>query len=848
MRTSRFRALCLLSVAAFSLAGPAWADDQQQSQPTPQNQDQGPNGILVLGQIPQVIVGLQPEDELDENDIAAYGANTLGEVIGEVSDEIDPLRQGTVVLINGKLANGMGDVSDLPAEAASRIQVLPPAVAARLGQSSTRRVINVVIKPDLAQITANGEAGWSTRGDAFRGQAELNLLKLQNNNRRSLVLRAQRIDPLLESDRGIVTATSGSGFATAGNVVGIAGGEIDPALSALAGHVVSQVGIPASTTTPTLAQFAANANAINTTSTSPFRTLVSGVDRYTANGNITQILGPNTRLVLTAEFNHSQSHSLNGLPEVSLTVPAGSPYSPFGRAALVHYLGPDPLEGTYRNTSINVAGTLNTTVAKFDVTAQATYIHSSTRGVTDIDYDLATLQSGINAGTVNPFSGITATQLGALRESVSRSTTDTGQAQVTANGTLFPVPAGDVGITASVLGRFDQVSSSTTGAAVFANDFSRAEVTANGDLQIPLTKPESAIGELTADVNGAISHVRDAGTVYAFGGNLSWRPSRTVNLNVNYADREIPTSPSQLNDPVVVTENYRVFDFIRDETVLVRLLTGGNPALLKQDRRTLSIEGTLRPWATYDFTINAGYFIDRGRNSVTSLPPPSAEVQAAYPDRYLRDAGGRLILVDARPVSFLREDSEQFRWGFSYRHTFGRSEVIGEDTNAPIDPSKGRGVRVNLSANHVWVLSSTRQARATLPVVDLLNGGVVGYGGGTIRHAVNWNAGLVTRGVGLQLSGQWRGPSFVTTGTAAAPDRLDFDSRMVVNARLFANMGPLLPDQTWAKGLRFSLQVANMFDSKQQVRDSAGLTPLSYQPFLLDPLGRSFTIGIRKVF
>jgi len=32
------------------------------------------------------------------------------------------------------------------------------------------------------------------------------------------------------------------------------------------------------------------------------------------------------------------------------------------------------------------------------------------------------------------------------------------------------------------------------------------------------------------------------------------------------------------------------------------------------------------------------------------------------------------------------------------------------------------------------------------------------------------------------------------------------------------------------------------------VRDSSGATPLRYQPFLLDPLGRTVTLSLRKVF
>jgi hypothetical protein len=42
--------------------------------------------------------------------------------------------------------------------------------------------------------------------------------------------------------------------------------------------------------------------------------------------------------------------------------------------------------------------------------------------------------------------------------------------------------------------------------------------------------------------------------------------------------------------------------------------------------------------------------------------------------------------------------------------------------------------------------------------------------------------------------------------------------------------------------------VTNLLDSKQRVRDGSGLTPIRYQPYLLNPLGRAITIGLRKAF
>jgi outer membrane receptor protein involved in Fe transport len=58
---------------------------------------------------------------------------------------------------------------------------------------------------------------------------------------------------------------------------------------------------------------------------------------------------------------------------------------------------------------------------------------------------------------------------------------------------------------------------------------------------------------------------------------------------------------------------------------------------------------------------------------------------------------------------------------------------------------------------------------------------------------------------------------------------------------------PGLITKGWARGLRVSVGVNNLFDSRQHVRAADGTTPLRYQPAYLDPLGRTVSITIRKL-
>jgi iron complex outermembrane receptor protein len=79
-------------------------------------------------------------------------------------------------------------------------------------------------------------------------------------------------------------------------------------------------------------------------------------------------------------------------------------------------------------------------------------------------------------------------------------------------------------------------------------------------------------------------------------------------------------------------------------------------------------------------------------------------------------------------------------------------------------------------------------------------------------------------------------------------DTLEFSPLLALNFRAFTDMTRLYPGSAWTKGLRVSLNVTNLADQRQRVRDPAGGRPLQYQPAYRDPLGRTIELEIRKVF
>jgi hypothetical protein len=136
-----------------------------------------------------------------------------------------------------------------------------------------------------------------------------------------------------------------------------------------------------------------------------------------------------------------------------------------------------------------------------------------------------------------------------------------------------------------------------------------------------------------------------------------------------------------------------------------------------------------------------------------------------------------------------------------------------------------------------------------VPVLDLLGGSAVGNRGGRSEHEVELTAGLFRNGFGARIAGNYQ--SGTTVRGPDLGDDLRFGDFATANLRLFADLNAqraLIRRAPWLRGTRVSLNVDNLFNSRLDVRDEAGLVPLGYQPGLLDPLGRSVTLSIRKLF
>lgn len=807
-----------------------------------------------------LIEGIPARDELGEDDIAAMGLDSVGEIIEELGVNLDRSGEGPVVLINGELAPAAADIADLPPEALKRIQLLPPSAAVRLGAARTRPVMNIVLRRKFRQKSLQTEARTTTLGGGNGFGGEIRLTAIRQGNRDNISLKLDGNDALLEAERAILSQQDDIPTSFGGIVLPspLFGQEIDPALSAAAGKTVARADVPSSTVRPTLADFVATADRASPGDLGRFRTLRPRTRRVSLNATFARRFSQRTNLQFYLRGDYSTSQSLNGATRALLVLPPDHPASPFTHSVTIARYLADPLEQEIRGGTFDLGGTLGRRAGNWQLSLSMKWVHGETNTLTDRGLDLSTVQTEVSNGSFNPFGALPADLAATLLTDPARRLRDQQTGQFLATGPLFPLPAGPITASFQASGtRERSLTRSTLRGNVSERRMARDEASGRGGLEIPLIGQSA--GSLSVTLSGSARSISNVGTFTGYGYGVDWQPLAGLRIEGGFEQIQIPPSQQTLTDPVIARDNVRVFDFLRNETAEVRFITGGNANIATERRRSWTVGARLR--ATRGVELSATWARDNSRDAQGALPPPNAEVQAAFPDRYRRDTAGRLIEVDGRAVSFASIQREELRWGFTLRRHIGSSEkpaseaeMDAEDDEALSASARNSlrrgigGARVNAAVQHVWTLASTRQARAGLAPVDLLAGGAAGYGGGLPRHRVEFRAGVSTRGVGLQLSGDWTAPSEIRAGNTPQPGDLRFSGLARFDLRVFADLARVFPGQAALKGTRLTIAIANVLNGQTIVRDRNEATPLSYQRYLLDPLGRAVSVSLRKTF
>ena len=629
--------------------------------------------IVVQGVKPpgSVVGDIPPEQTLGPADIRSYGVSSVADLLNELSPQTRSDRGSggaPVVLLNGKRISSFAEIRDIPTEAILRAEILPEEVALKYGYRADQRVVNIVLRRRFRALTTELADTVPTEGGNNSPGVEADLLKIQSGTRANVHLSYKSSSALTEDERGI-TSSSRNG------VTGVASplnpnGYLDPALGTL---TTANLPGTAATANPALGDFAAAA--ANLTDQSPYRTLVPSSRDFAVNTNYATSIFGNVSASFNGRLEVTDSHALNGLPNVALTLPAGNPFSPFSQSVVLDRsvgAGYLPLRQDSSSVIAHFGTTLNGNVGKWQWSATGTYDRTDSDTFTDLGVDASAFQARLNAGDpgANPYGPLTG-QLGALPVNRGYSTAQTGGADALFSGTLFKLPAGAISTAIRVGAQTNSFDSRSYRSNIEQAGTVRRDIV-NGQINvdIPLTSRSKqvlgAIGTLSANVNLAVDHLSDFGTLTTVGYGVNWAPVPALRIIASATDEDDAPTAQHLGNPSIVTPNVRVFDYVTGNNAIVTAISGGNRALIASTTHTKKLEATLKPWAAKDINLTANYVQVRTDNPAVSFPGATAAIESVFPNRFVRDADGDLTQIDQRPINFAESSRSELRWGVNF--------------------------------------------------------------------------------------------------------------------------------------------------------------------------------------
>jgi len=819
--------------AALAVAMPAIAQNgQSEGQPLDVQQEDPVYDGSIIDEIvvtadrlrDQVDTSQAPIVELEEADIAAYGASSIAdlvEALGTVTQSSRGRGGGQpVFLVNGIRVGSFREFRSYPPESIRKVEVLPEEVAQRFGFAPDRRVINFILKDDYTSVTVEADYRQPDRGGFSRNEQEVNLLKIVNGARINVNLEVEDQPLLTEAERGVIQ--------TASSISSVPG---DP-------------------------------------DQADYRSLVSDDFSFQASGNYAKsFIESGASLSMNGTYERNESRRLSGLNTVLLT-DAG------GNNALRTFGAGSPLETRTSSDSAATSVSYNRPLGGFQLTATADAGLVDSTVEIDQRADTSGLISAAAAGTL-ALDGVLP-ELPDAGFAISTTNTKNASSKATLQGAVLDLPAGEANVTFDFGFDWDDISGNDSRTDI-ATDLTRGNLNGGINLAIPITSTRDdflgALGDISLNLSGGFDHLSDLGTLYDWSASVTWAPFDQLDLTATYVNRERPPSLTQLGSPEVVTFNVSTFDFVRGETVLAAITSGGNPLLVAETQSDWNFSANWKVPFIENTNFQTSYTRNRSRDVSRAFPTLTSEVEAAFPGRAIRDVDGTLLAVDRRPVTFSNTFLDRLAFGLSMRGSFGKPKVperpegaaggargcgpagrsgAGRSSGAGRGPGGGGGPgmpgndgrgRFFISLNHTLDLQNEILIAPGVPVLDLIGGD-----GGLSSNNTSLEAGMFRSGLGLRASGTYLGPARIDGSGLPGSSDLKFGALAKLDLRVFADLGEILQKTEGPlKGLRLSLRADNVFDGIRRVTDESGNVPINFQPGLVDPIGRFLGIELRKM-
>lgn len=405
-------------------------------------------------------------------------------------------------------------------------------------------------------------------------------------------------------------------------------------------------------------------------------------------------------------------------------------------------------------------------------------------------------------------------------------------ANLAADRPLFDLPAGPVLV--NLMGRYGWFSS-TADRPDGRTTRSLDTLDVGGNLAIPLSR--SRAGSLSL---GATLREADGARGTGVTGGLSWSPTPKFRINGQWSRSVDAPNPQQRLAPQFYGEPRIIFDFATGEAVEVLPLFGGNPDLKAQTTDQASLNVSVGPFTSWSLLAAVNLRRASSTDPIGTLPAYTPEVEAAFPERFRRDATGRLVEIDQTPLNLESTRTESLASSLNFNVPLARAGGAGR---------RGQAVRIGLT--HSWQLSNVVVIRDGLPEMDRL----AGDGGGASRHQFSAQIDGRYGQWGLNAAARWRSSSRLRRQSGRdGPDDIRLDPLATVDLRLsylFEQAAP--PRQEGGAprrdaGLRLELDIDNLFDARPKATLGDGPPAPGYGRDDQDPLGRTVRLTLTRRF
>jgi hypothetical protein len=357
----------------------------------------------------------------------------------------------------------------------------------------------------------------------------------------------------------------------------------------------------------------------------------------------------------------------------------------------------------------------------------------------------------------------------------------------------------------------------------------------------PRTTTGRLIGDLQITLGGALRESsRGAGDEW--NGGLAWTPRRWLRMNGVWSRSTETVPDEQRSQPIYVEDPRVVFDFRTGAAVQIIPIFGGNPDLRAPHIDRLSIKAAVGPLTSWDVSGSVAAQHSASLDGIGALPALTEDVEALFPDRFTRDADGRLVSVDYRPLNFSSVVLDSVTSNISFTLPRRQAAVGGASI-----------WRVAIS--HNLRLRSTLNLATGLPELNRLEGD----GGGVSRQdaavAVDAREGRWSANGSVRWQDGYR-----TRRTAGIDDSRDLIGApfSAVDLKIgFQMAGPSIsrspatadsaPHRS-SGGLLLSMEVENLFDARPEVRLGDGSPAPGYGRDAQDPIGRKVRVTLQRRF